>query len=226
MAVMAGNRCYESAGDIAGVLPLFPLSGALLLPNGQMPLNIFEPRYVAMIDWALAQERLIGMIQPRLPQSERRAAPDLCDIGCIGRIVQFAESGDGRYLVTLAGVSRFRIVDEVAAATPFRQCRVSLEGFDDLCEPRRGEEAVDREALLRAFRAYLDAHGLEADWDSVNKASNASLVTALSMMSPWGPSEKQALLEAPDHAERARRLIAITEIALAGGETEPGQWLQ
>jgi uncharacterized protein len=133
-------------------------------------------------------------------------------------VTQFAEKGDGRYLLTLSGVSRFRIVEELAAATPFRQCRIDVSDFCDLQEPRKGEAEVDRASLLRTFRSYLEANGLEADWDSINRASNAGLVTALSMMSPWGASEKQALLEAPDHAARARTLIAITEIVLAGAD--------
>nr|WP_205520800.1 LON peptidase substrate-binding domain-containing protein [Propylenella binzhouense] len=203
------------------VIPVFPLAGALLLPNGQLPLNIFEPRYVAMIDWVLGRDRIIGMIQPQLDQIANERDPDLCEIGCAGRIVQFSESGDGRYLVTLAGITRFKVVEEIEVETPFRQARVSTASFFDIAEPRQGEAGVDRKALLKTFRAYLDAHGLEADWESVNKASNASLVTALSMMSPWGPSEKQALLEAPDHARRAQTLIAITEIALAGGRASP-----
>ena len=216
MAVLAGNRRYEVGGDLPDHIPVFPLSGALLLPSGQLPLNIFEPRYLAMVDAALAGPRLIGMVQPALDASELSRSPPLCEVGCVGRITQFSETGDGRYLITLSGVTRFRIVEELPAMTPYRQCRISVEGFGDLADPRKGEEEVDRNALLRTFRDYLDANSLEADWESVNRASNAGLVTALSMMSPWGPPEKQALLEAPDHATRARTLIAITEIVLAG----------
>jgi hypothetical protein len=216
MAVTAGNKRYESAADLPDRVPVFPLSGALLLPSGQMPLNIFEPRYLAMIDAAIGSDRLIGMIQPALDASDKAKAPPLCEVGCLGRVVQFSETGDGRYGIVLAGVSRFRVVEEIAAITPYRQCTISVESFADLTEPRNGEDDVDRSALLRTFRDYLDANGLQADWDSVNRASNAGLVTALSMMSPWGPPEKQALLESPDHATRARTLIAITEMALAG----------
>ncbi len=220
---MAGNKRYASIRDLPDRVPVFPLSGALLLPSGQMPLNIFEPRYLAMVDAALAGDRIIGMIQPRGESpgeaTADRGAHDLCEIGCLGRIVQFAEAGDGRYLITLAGISRFRVGEELTVMTPFRQCRIAAEGFSDLDDPRRGEDAVDRDGLLRTFRAYLAANELEADWESVERASNAGLVTALSMMSPWGASEKQALLEAPDHAERARTLIAITEIALAENES-------
>lgn len=215
---MAGNRRYDSAEDLPDRVPVFPLSGALLLPSGQMPLNIFEPRYLAMIDAAIAGNRLIGMVQPALGPADLLPGAALCDIGCLGRITQFSETGDGRYLITLSGVSRFRIVEELDAGTAYRQCRIAVDDFPDLAEPRKGEEDVDRTALLNTFRAYLQANGMEADWESVERASNAGLVTALSMMSPWGPSEKQALLEAPDHATRARTLIAITEISLAGAE--------
>ncbi len=215
MTVAAGNGRYESAADLPPEIPIFPLAGALLLPSGQMPLNVFEPRYIAMIDAAIGGARLIGMIQPALDASADAERPPLCKVGCIGRITQFAETGDGRYLVTLSGITRFRVLEELAVNTLFRQCRISIDGFGDLSQPRSGEDAVDRTALLRTFRDYLDANNLQADWDSVSQASNAGLVTALSMMSPWGPPEKQALLESADHAERAKTLIAITEMALA-----------
>jgi Lon protease-like protein len=164
----------------------------------------------------MAGDRLIGMIQPALDASDGADVPPLCDVGCLGRITQFSETGDGRYGIMLTGVSRFRISEELAVDTPFRQCRISADGFSDLSEPGDGEDAVDRSALLRTLRDYLTANDLEADWESVTRASNASLVTALSMMSPWGPPEKQALLESPDHASRARTLIAIAEMSLAG----------
>ena len=224
MSVLAGNRAYETPADIPDRIPVFPLSGALLLPNGQLPLNIFEPRYIAMVDFAMSGDRVIGMIQPALDAGES-TQPPLCEIGCMGRITQFSESGDGRYLIALSGISRFRVVEEIAAGTLFRQCRVSVEEFPDLTEPRLGEEDVDRAALLETFRHFLDANEIEADWESVNRASNAGLVTALSMMSPSGPPEKQALLESPDHAARARTLIAITEIALAAANA-PAATLQ
>ena len=216
MAVMAGNRRYETIADLPQSVPVFPLSGALLLPSGEMPLNIFEPRYLAMIDAVLGGDRLIGMIQPAFDSPDGATAPALCEVGCLGRITQFSETGDGRYAIVLSGVSRFRVVEEVPTDTLFRQVRISVADFSDLSEPRNGEDDVDRSALLRTFRDYLKANDLDADWESVNRASNAGLVTALSMMSPWGPPEKQALLECPDHAARARTLIAITEMALAG----------
>jgi Lon protease-like protein len=213
----AGNGRYEKPADLPCRISVFPLSGALLLPAGQLPLNIFESRYLAMVDHVMAIDRIIGMVQPRFNQSDRLTVPQMADIGCAGRIVQLAETGDGRYLITLAGICRFRILAEAAVNTPFRQCDVSAEAYADDFKPKKGEDAVDRDALLGVFRQYLAANNLEADWDSVNEASNASLVTALAMMAPAGPAEKQALLEACDHKSRAELLIAITEIALAGG---------
>jgi uncharacterized protein len=209
----AGNFSYVNANDIPETIALFPLSGALLLPGGQMPLNIFEPRYLAMIDHALATDRLIGMIQPALDGSENK----LCNVGCLGRISSFAETGDGRYHLTLAGVCRFRMVEEATVKTPWRQAHIT-PFLGDLETPD-GKD-VDRSALLKAFKSFLEANSMDADWESVNRADNVMLVNSLSMMSPYGPAEKQALLEAPDLKARAETLVAITEIMLArNGET-------
>jgi Lon protease-like protein len=211
----AGNYPYNCPEDLPAIIPVFPLPAALLLPRAEMPLNIFEPRYLAMVDVALAGKRIIGMIQPdeQLPSGARGAS--LCTIGCAGRITSFAETGDGRYMITLTGIARFRVVEEVAAATPFRQCRVTAEPFFVDFSGCADEEAVDRGSVLATFRAYLDAHNLETDWDSVDNASNETLVNALAMMAPFGPAEKQALLEAPDLKSRAETLVAITEMTLA-----------
>jgi Lon protease-like protein len=219
---MIGNATYRDPGDLPAVIPVFPLTGALLLPRGQLPLNIFEPRYVAMVDAALAGDRVIGMVQPRLdggllPGRE----PALCEIGCAGRLTSFSETGDGRYLINLTGIARFRILGEVPGRAPFRTVRIDAGDFVDDFVARAGEDAVDRAGLLRAFRTYLEANDLEADWDSVGKASTETLVNALSMMSPFGAPEKQALLEAPDLKTRAATLVAIAEIAArsSGSET-------
>lgn len=223
--MQVGNARYRTASDLPETLPVFPLEAALLLPGGRMPLNIFEPRYLEMVDHALAHDRLIGMIQPRLDDARRPdGEPELCEVGCIGRITSFAESGDGRYLISLQGVCRFRIADELCIKTPFRQSRITAFVGDLDPEAEAGE--VDREGLLRVFRAYLAANELEADWDSVSRAENAMLVNALSMMAPYGPAEKQALLEAPDLKTRAETLIAMTEIALARNDDEFGSRLQ
>jgi len=223
LGVLAGNRRYETADDLPESVPVFPLAGALLLPGGHLPLNIFEPRYLDMVDAAMAGDRLVGMVQPALDAAEGAARPPLCGVGCLGRITQFSESGDGRYLIALSGVTRFHVVEELPAVTRYRQCRISINGFADLAEPREGEDRIDREALLGRFRDYLRSMRLEADWDGIARASNIGLVTAFAMMSPWQPPEKQALLECRDHASRAEMLIAMTEIALAGSASAPLQ---
>lgn len=223
--MQAGNRTYSTARDIPDCVPVFPLSGALLLPGGQMPLNIFEPRYLEMIDAALRGDRVIGMIQPKFSDDNGNPdKPKLCAVGCLGRVASFAESGDGRYLVSLQGICRFRVAEELNVRSPFRQCRIS-PFMSDLDEESDGS-SVDREALLRVFRAYLDANDLDADWESVKRAGNDTLVNALSMMSPYGPAEKQALLEAPDLKSRAETLIAITEMALARDKEDFAKTLQ
>jgi len=223
--VQAGNAHYRLAKDLPSTIPIFPLEGALLLPGGRMPLNIFEPRYLQMVDEAVAGSRLIGVIQPRLDGALREdGEPELCNVGCAGRIIAFSETGDGRYLISLQGVFRFRIADELTVKTPFRQAKPApfLADLDD--DPAANE--IDRPALLKAFRAYLQANDLEADWESVSRAENAMLVNALSMMAPYGPAEKQALLEAADLKTRAETLIAITEMALARENEDFGSSLQ
>src|SRR6202048_4767878 len=146
------NAEYRGPGDLPEVIPVFPLPGALLLPRGQMPLNIFEPRYVAMIDDALrGGHRLIGMIQPDAAHPGPEDKPNLYRVGCVGRITQIAETGDGRYLLQLTGVARFRVEEELSVSTPYRQCRVSYAPFPDDFTPRKGEDGVDRESLLRSL---------------------------------------------------------------------------
>ncbi len=218
----AGNAVYNSKRDLPDTVPVFPLPAALLLPGARMPLNVFEPRYLQMFDDAMRTNRLIGMIQPSLDGGLASSGePALCDVGCMGRITTLSETGDGRYLVSLDGICRFRIGEEVKSRTPYRKC-VIMPFVSDLTD--EDGTAIDREALLKTFRAYLDANGMEADWDSVRRAENETLVNTLSMMSPYGPAEKQALLEAPDLKTRAETLIAITEIALArdSGDTSTG----
>jgi Lon protease-like protein len=221
---MPMNAVYRGPDAVPHVIPVFPLPGALLLPRGQMPLNIFEPRYLSMIDDALRSgDRLIGMIQPdpAHPGADENR-PHLFQIGCVGRITQLAESGDGRYLIQLTGVARFRIEEELTVATLYRQCRVTYQPFADDFTPRKGEDAVDRAALLRALSSFLKANNLKADWDGIENAPNEALVNALAMMSPYDAAEKQAMLEAPDLKTRAEILVAVTEIELAKSKT-PGE---
>jgi Lon protease-like protein len=224
---MPMNATYRGPGDLAAVIPVFPLAGALLLPRGQMPLNIFEPRYLAMVDDALAgRHRLIGMIQPDGAHSGSPERPQLYRIGCVGRITQIAETGDGRYVLELTGISRFRIEEELSVLTPYRQCRVTYASFVDDFVARKGEDAVDREALLEALAAFLKANKLKADWDGIENAPNEALVNALAMMSPYGAPEKQALLEAPDLKTRAEILVAVTQIEIAKGSSQSDTPLQ
>jgi uncharacterized protein len=213
---MPMNEVYKGPDDLAGVIPIFPLPGALLLPRGQMPLNIFEPRYIAMVDAALMSgNRLIGMIQPDPAHPGPEDHPNLYKVGCVGRITQIAETGDGRYLMQLTGIARFRVEEELPVTTPFRQCRVTYAPFADDFIARKGEEQVDRQAVLQALSDFLKANNLKTDWEGIENAPNEALVNALAMMSPYGTAEKQAMLEAPDLKTRAEILVAVTEIELA-----------
>jgi Lon protease-like protein len=219
---MGMNVAYKGPQDLPDVIPVFPLPGALLLPRGQMPLNIFEPRYLAMVDEALRTNRIIGMIQPDLDGGGTALVPKLYPVGCAGRITQLAETGDGRYLISLTGIARFRVEEEVATTTPFRLCHVSFAPFPADFLARAGEEEVDRPAVLKALKDFVEATDLKIDWKGVEQAPNEALVNALSMMSPFGPKEKQALLEAPDLKNRAEVLVAITEIELARARADAG----
>jgi Lon protease-like protein len=218
---MASNVAYRSPADMPDTMPVFPLAGALLLPRGQLPLNIFEPRYLAMVDEALKGARLIGMIQPDEARIASLLHPPLYSVGCAGRITQLAETGDGRYLITLTGIARFHVREEPVVTTPFRQCRADFTRFAGDFTPSEGAD-VDRSALLKTLAAYLEANRIEADWAGIREAPIEALVNGLAMMSPYGPKEKQALLEAVDLKARAELLIAVTEIALAekGGDGE------
>jgi Lon protease-like protein len=224
---MPMNAVYRGPVDLPRTIPVFPLPGALLLPRGQMPLNIFEPRYLEMVDDALRDgHRMIGMIQPDPAHPAPPERPNLYKVGCAGRITQIAETGDGRYLMQLTGVARYRIIQELPVATAYRQCVVDYMPFIDDFTARKGEERVDRKAVLAALTQYLKANNLKADWEGIESAPNEALVNALAMMSPYDPAEKQAMLEAPDLKTRAEILIAVTEIALAKSRTEGDPPLQ
>jgi Lon protease-like protein len=221
------NADYRGPGELPELIAVFPLPGALLLPRGQMPLNIFEPRYLAMIDDAFRDgHRLIGMIQPDVAHSQDDERPKLFRVGCAGRITQLAETGDGRYILELTGISRFRVVEELTVLTPYRQCKVDFFAFADDFTARKGEDAVNREALLKVLTDFLKANNLKVDWDGVESAPNEALVNALAMMSPYGPAEKQAMLEAPDLKTRAEILVAVTEMDLAKKRTSGDPPLQ
>jgi Lon protease-like protein len=221
------NAEYRGPADLPNIIPVFPLPGALLLPRGQMPLNIFEPRYLAMVDDALRDgHRLIGMIQPDTAHSRDSDRPTLFQVGCVGRITQLAEAGDGRYILELTGVSRFKVMEEMSVVTPYRQCRVDYQVFIDDFTARKGEDDVDREELLSTLRDFLKANNLKVDWEGIDNAPNEALVNALAMMSPYGTAEKQALLEARDLKTRAEILIAVTEMDLAKKKTSGDPPLQ
>ena len=221
------NAEYRGPSDLPEVIPVFPLPGALLLPRGQMPLNIFEQRYLAMVDDTFRDgHRLIGMIQPDAAHPGPESKPNLYKVGCVGRITQLAETGDGRYILELTGVARFKVVEEMTVLTAYRQCKVDYFPFIVDFTARKGEDEVNREALLSVLTDFLQANNLKVDWEGVESAPNEALVNALAMMSPYGPAEKQAMLEAPDLKTRAEILIAVTEMDLAKKRTSGDPPLQ
>ncbi|HBZ43544.1 MAG TPA: ATP-dependent protease [Maritimibacter sp.] len=195
------------------VLPIFPLPGALLLPRGRLPLNIFEPRYLAMFDDALKTDaRLIGMIQPAVASGERLHA-----IGCAGRITSFTETDDNRYMVQLTGVSRFRVTQEVDGFQPYRRAEVSWDGFERDLGRSEKDEGFQREPFLDLLARYFDTADLRSDWDSLKEAEDELLINSLSMLCPFEPEDKQALLEAPSLTTRRETLVTLMEFALASG---------
>lgn len=201
------------------VIPVFPLAGALVLPRASLPLNIFEPRYLAMVRDAMANSRMIGMVQPRGEGS----APELFSVGGLGRITQFAEADDGRFLIVLTGVCRFRIVRELSVTTPYRQVEADYTPFiDDWSEGSTLGQA-ERAELEASLRSYLDAQGMAADWDAVASADNESLVNTLAGVCPFDIAEKQALLEAPDLHQRASTLAMLMAFSSDGGDGHDGR---
>ncbi len=218
---MSINRPYKSTAELANSIAIFPLPGALLLPRGQMPLNIFESRYMSMIDDALKVHRLIGMVQPKDASNGGTHQFDIHNVGCVGRITQIAETGDGRYMLTLTGVARFRVAEELSVMTPYRQCRVEYDEFVADLVDRAGEDVVDRKNVVEALRRFAEMRHLHVDWKEIEGTHTEMLVNALSMISPFGVREKQALLEAKDLKTRAEVLVAITEMELARAGTTP-----
>ena len=198
--------------DLPENLPVFPLQGALLLPGGRLPLNIFEPRYLSMTEDALGGLRLIGMIQPRVKeQITANDSPDIYGTGCVGRLTSFTETNDGRYLITLNGVCRFNVVEELPVLRGYRQVRADYEPWlgDFNADPAAG---VDRDQLLTTLKRYLDGQGLKADWKAAEDTPTSDLVSVMSMLCPFEPSEKQALLEAADAAARASVMMSLMDM--------------
>lgn len=203
--------------DLPSTIPIFPLGGALLLPRSRLPLHIFEPRYLQMIEDVLkTPARLIGMVQPNaVPGRDKNG---LQSIGCAGRLTQFSETEDGRYMITLGGVSRFRVLSELEGFTPYRRCDISWDGF----ERDRGDDETDtafnREPFLELLSKYFDARELSADWDTLKDADDELLINSLSMMLDFEAEDKQALLEAPCLSTRRETLATLMEFALRGGD--------
>ncbi len=209
---MSMNCPYTDINELPATLPVFPLTGAVLLPRGELPLNIFEPRYLAMVDDALAGARLIGMIQPK---PDLGGTHGLFRVGCAGRITRFAETGDGRSLITLTGVARFDLGAEVTGDTLYRRFHVDYARFPADLNPGAGERSVDRDGMVTMLRSFAQTSNLEIDWGSIDAAPTETLVNALAMMCPFGANEKQALIEALDLKTRAETLVALARIDMA-----------
>ena len=212
---------YHRPADLPPRIPVFPLRGAILLPRATLPLNVFEPRYLAMLDDVMAGSRLIGVIQPSgNDDDEEMESPlgktyGLRKVGCAGRVTSYQELEDGRLVITLTGVMRFEVLDEAVTEKPYRILSVAFDKFAQDLSEGLGEEQVDRPGLLRVLKNYLEANHMKADWPSIQRASSEVLINALSVMCPYGPAEKQALLEAIDLRTRAEVLVALAEIELA-----------
>ncbi|WP_292052763.1 MULTISPECIES: LON peptidase substrate-binding domain-containing protein [unclassified Brevundimonas] len=204
---------YVRSSDLPQVIPVFPLPGATMLPRGQLPLNIFEPRYLNMVDDAMAGDRMIGMIQTVGPTGER---PPLMRVGCAGRITSFAETSDGRYLITLTGIARFRIATELQVKTPYRQVRADFSPYAHDLDGPDPFESFDRDSFLGVLAPYLGSRGLDIDWDTARAAPAEALINSLSMGLPFEPAEKQALVEASSLRDRCEALTALLHIDSAG----------
>ncbi len=207
----------KNPADLPDVIPLFPLPGALMLPRSRLPLHLFEPRYLAMFEDCLkTPQRLIGMIQPCVGPG--RDGNSLHAIGCAGRVTQFSETEDGRYMITLSGMSRFRMIEEVDGFTPYRRAQVSWEGFERDLGPTDVDTQFDRRSFLDLLSRYFEARELETDWDSLKDADDELLINSLSMLLGFEPEDKQALLEAPSLTTRRETLVTLIEFSLRSGE--------
>ena len=217
---MSPTDRYRRPADLPPRIPVFPLRGAILLPRATLPLNVFEPRYLEMLDDVMAGDRLIGIVQPAEADSGEfeespREAVGLRNVGCVGRVTSYQEVDHARRTITLTGIMRYDILDEAATDLPYRVMSVSYDRYASDLNEGLGEEQVDRTNLLRVLRSYLDANRLEADWGAIQRASSEFLINALCVMCPYGPEEKQALLEAQDLKARADVLVALAEMELA-----------
>jgi Lon protease-like protein len=221
---MTQNQRYQEISDLPKHLPLFPLAGALLLPRVDLPLNVFEPRYLAMVEDAMASHRMIGMIQPLDGESEDR--PRLQTIGCAGRITAYSETEDGRLMITITGVCRFTLEEEDETGKLYREAHVDYGNYADDLVSETGSSSVNRRELVTAFRNYLEANSMTANWREVEAVSTEILVNTLSLLAPYPPRDKQALLEAPDLKSRAEVLVALTELQLSRSGSSSRQRMQ
>ncbi|MBL8559482.1 MAG: LON peptidase substrate-binding domain-containing protein [Hyphomonadaceae bacterium] len=212
---------FRKPDDLPAIIPVFPLTGAVLFPRSALPLNIFEPRYLNMIDDALAAERLIGMIQP--VDGGAPVKPALADVGCVGRITTFSETDDGRYLITLTGVSRFRVGREIDAPSPYRKVAADWYAYATDLSERDNAAAIDQEMLARALRDYSVAKGFQVDWEAAAGAPAEMLVNAVCAACPFSPEEKQMLLEAVTLADRSDALVALLELGASASGGGPIQ---
>lgn len=213
---------HPRAAELPEIFPVFPLPGALLLPRGKLPLNIFEPRYLALVEDALAAGRMFGMIQPDPSGPAGPNGPGLFRVGCLGRLSAFAETDDGRYTITLTGVSRFRVQEEVAARRGYRRVRGDFSPYIADLDLSARPSMLDRATLLGALQAYFTRRAIGANWEAIRGLPEAALGLTLAMVCPFDPAEKQALLEAPDDAERDKTLLALLQMAAMEAEDGPG----
>jgi Lon protease-like protein len=209
---------------------VFPLRRAILLPRATLPLNVFEPRYLAMLDDVMAGARVLAIVQPTGGTEEEESpagrAVDLRRVGCVGRVTSYQETGDGRLIIALTGIARCALLTEVDGDRPYRVWQARSEPFTGDFTAGRGEDEVDRQGLLKALKTYLEARNLKADWSAISQSSTETLVNSLAIASPYGPEEKQALLEAPTLKARAEALVALAEMELAAGAGGTGTTLQ
>lgn len=216
------SEFHPRPDSLPGIFPIFPLSGTLLLPRGKLPLNIFEPRYVAMVEDALGFGRMLGMVQPDGHVKRGATEPDLFRVGCLGRISSFAETDDGQFGITLTGVIRFRITEEVAAGRGYRRVHGDVSEFLDDLDLTERPPGVDRATLFAALREYFSRRGIDANWDTIRALPEAALGTTLAMVCPFEPAEKQALLEAKTAGERDRILLALLHMAAMDNDDGAG----
>ncbi|MEM7679613.1 MAG: LON peptidase substrate-binding domain-containing protein [Pseudomonadota bacterium] len=210
---MTKNPYAPDFDDLPDVLPIFPLEGVLLLPGGNLPLNIFEPRYLAMVETAMASHRMIGMVQPKTEEPKHSGKSAIYDVGCAGKITEFAETEDGRYLISLTGISRFHVEQELSVVTNFRQINADWTSYkDDVVKADCLD--MDREKLKNLLADYFSKNDMDCDWQAIEQADDSRLITCLSMACPLSPSEKQALLEAKDCGNRADLFMTMLQMAI------------